>query len=159
MASELVFFVPSNRVTSRGHPTHMDGTNEMVSAGRTNRAFAARRKREDTLWVAEFAAKAMGEQGWERPEDCKVVVSMTFVETSDARDLDNIYGGAKYVLDALCTPARWSEESGEFTRNKYGCGAIVDDSQQYVENLVFDVIQDREAPGVIVRVTKVGDER
>lgn len=153
---QLEFFVPSNRRRANGMPAHMDGTNEIVGAGLTNRSFAGRRKSENTRWVAQFAAQAMAECGWEAP-DVPVVVEMEFHETSAARDLDNIYGGAKYVLDALGTPSGWDEKSRSYTKNKFGCGAIVDDSQKHVENLAFGVVIDKKHPGVMVRVIPQGE--
>lgn len=155
MASDrLEFFVPSNRVDKRGRPTHMDGINDIVGAARANAYLSAKKKREDTEWVASFARRAMRDGGWAVPS-CPVSVETIWYETSPSRDLDNVYGGVKYVLDALCTPARWSEKRGTYTRNPFGCGAIVDDSRKFVSQLAFGVMVDKRNPGVLVRVEKL----
>lgn len=150
-ARVLEFFVPSNRVDKRGRPTHMDGINDVVGAARANTYLSAKKKREDTEWVAVYAKAAMRRCGWERPE-APVIVTTEWAEADERRDLDNVYGGVKYVLDALCTPARWSDKKRAFTRNPFGCGAIVDDSRKYVGELLFSVKTDKENPGVTVRV-------
>lgn len=153
-ASVLEFFVPSNRVDKRGRPTHMDGINDVVGAARANTYLSAKKKREDTEWVAKYARDAMLSCGWETPDEL-VTVTTVWYETSLLRDLDNVYGGVKYVLDALCTPARWSDKKRAYTRNPFGCGAIVDDSRRYVGELRFGARVSKEHPGVLVRVKKM----
>lgn len=153
----IEFFVPSNRRRANGMPNHMDGTNEIVGSGLTNRNYAGRRKRENTEHVAKFAAAAMREQGWERPEG-RVDVTLTWHEVNAIRDPDNIEGGAKYVMDALGTPSRWSEERRRFMRNTFGAGVIQDDSQRYVRSIHSFHDVDRENPGVTVRVETVDEE-
>lgn len=153
-SNALEFFVPSNRTDKRGRPAHMDGINDVVGAARANTYLSAKKKRDDTEWVAMYARNAMRRCGWETPAGL-VTVTTIWHETSLARDLDNIYGGVKYVLDALCTPARWSEKKGAYTRNPFGCGAIVDDSRKYVGELVFGVKVDKDNPGVLVKVEEM----
>lgn len=153
-SNALEFFVPSNRVDKRGRPAHMDGINDIVGAARANTYLSAKKKREDTEWVALYARNAMHRCGWETPDEL-VTVTTIWHETSTSRDLDNVYGGVKYVLDALCSPARWSDKKGAYTRNPFGCGAIVDDSRKYVGELVFGVKVDKENPGVLVRVERM----
>lgn len=149
MSERLEFFVPSNRHNANGTPKHMDGSNEIIGSGLTNRNFASRRKRENTEWVARHARAAADMFGWQVPK-CRVKVTTIWYETSEARDLDNIYGGIKYVLDGLGRPSRWSESKGKYLRNPYGAGVIEDDSQEYVSNTVFDHKVDKDHPGVRV---------
>nr|WP_314639727.1 hypothetical protein [uncultured Olsenella sp.] len=154
---ELRFWVPSNRTAANGRPTHMDGINEIVGSGLTNRNLAGRRKRENTQHVAQFAARAMEAQGWRKPS-CPVSVETVWHETNDRRDLDNIYGGIKYVLDGICTPSNWSSRKHDYARNPFGCGAIQDDSQKYVGELVYSMVIDPENPGVEVIVTTLEEQ-
>lgn len=150
----IEFWVPSNRHRANGMPQHMDGTNEIVGAGLTNRNFAARRKRENTKWVAKFAAAAMADSDWVVP-DGPVRVSLEWHEVNQMRDVDNIAGGVKYVLDALGTPARWSEKVHHYTRNQYGAGLIRDDSQKWVRETSSTHVVDKDNPGVKVRVETI----
>ena len=78
-------------------------------------------------------------------------VTLTFVEVGRRRDPDNIFGASKFILDALCTP----QQRGKKTIHKHGCGAIVDDSQEYVELrcAIADRV-DREHPGVWIRIKR-----
>lgn len=154
----LEFFVPSNRKRANGMPNHMDGTNEIVDSGRTNRNYAGRRKRENTMHVARFATAAIEEQGWKTPTDRKVRVTLVWHEVNGVRDPDNIEGGIKYVLDALGTPSRWSSERKRYMRNTFGSGAIIDDSQKWVADIHSSYDIDKENPGVTVRVETVDDD-
>lgn len=153
----IEFFVPSNRRRANGMPQHMDGTNELVNSGRTNRNFAARRKRENTQWVATFAREAVLKNGWVTPKS-KVDVTLTWCEVNTARDPDNIDGGVKYVMDALGTPSGWSASKHEYTRNPYGAGVIKDDSQKCVNSIRHVHFVDPKNPGVVVRVEVVDDD-
>lgn len=86
---------------------------------------------------------AMKEQGWKCP-DCRCTVSMTFVEPHRRRDPDNVYGGAKFILDGI------TERHGSRT---YGAGAIHDDSQRYMRLVLDpDIRVDREHVGCWVTI-------
>lgn len=150
----MVAFVPSNNVDRRGNPKPLDGTNELVRQARGGRAWANRRKQANEAHVAAHVARAMEEQGWTAPEGV-TAVTLTFVERDYKRDPDNIFGAAKYILDALCTPQRTGVTNGngvERVVHRSGCGAIVDDSQEYVELACALARPDREHPGVWIRL-------
>lgn len=146
--SDLCFFVPSNRRDRHGRPQPLDGLNEIIRQSRGNAVAAARRKDENEGHVSRHARAAMERCGWTAPE-CVSEVTLTFVEVGRRRDPDNIFGASKFILDALCTP----QQRGRRTIHKNGCGAIVDDSQEYVELrcAIADHV-DREMPGVWVRL-------
>lgn len=140
MSRDLCFFVPSNRVDKRGCPLGMDGLNEIIRQARGNRFGAARSKTDASEHVATYAKLAAHEQGWSMPKGhCSVVLS--FVEPSTRRDPDNIFAGAKYILDGLTA------------RSDTGAGVIRDDSQRCItlRCVVADHI-DKEHPGVWVRI-------
>lgn len=145
MSSELSFFVPSNRYTKKGRPTHVDGLNEIIHANRTNRNVGAAQQRENVCLVADYAAAAMRNQGF-KPPVCKTLVYVTFVEVDMRRDVSNIYGGLKWVLDGLSRPRG----------KKYlGAGAIFDDSPRWVE-VIPDLRIDAKRPGVEIYVKTLG---
>lgn len=151
-AQELCFFIPSNR---EGRPWY--GLNDIVQAARTTgRSHPDRQKHDAERHVARIAEAAMDEQLWTTPQGrCRV--TLTFVEMGRNRDPDNIFGGAKYILDALCTPvfSHLTKSGREVWRHREGCGVIVDDSQRYVE-LACAIAEktDRRHPGVWVRIRR-----
>lgn len=154
---ELCFFVPSNyrnRHGSRKGPWW--GMNEIMQSQRTyGKRTVDRQKLGAETHVARIARAAMEEQGWQAPEGrCEVI--LTFVEMGRSRDPDNIFGGAKYILDALCEPTfmRVDKRSGkEVWKHRSGCGAIHDDSQRYVTlRCAIAERTDRQEPGVWVRL-------
>ena len=138
--SELCFFVPSPRWDRRGRPLAMDGLNEIIARERGNLNAAAKAKHDATAYVSYIAARAAREQHWHTPEGrCRV--TLTFVEINHRRDPDNVFAGAKYVLDGLTA------------RADLGAGVIMDDSQACI-TLVCALADttDREHPGVWVRI-------
>lgn len=146
--NDLCVWVPSNRWDKRGNAQPLDGMNEIIRQSRGSAVAAARRKDENERHVAHYVARAMADNGWVAPEEV-CIVSLTFVEVGYRRDPDNVFGAAKFILDALCTPQR----RGNVTIHKHGCGAIVDDSQDYVElRCAIANHVDRERPGVWVRI-------
>lgn len=154
MARDLMVFVPSNNVDSRGNPKPLDGTNELVRQARGGRNWANRRKQANEAHVASHVAQAMEEGGWTAPEGVTTVTLM-FVEVGYKRDPDNIYGAAKFILDALCTPRHTgitNKDGRERVIHRNGCGAIVDDSQEYVELVCALGRPDRSNPGVWIRL-------
>lgn len=150
----LCFFVTSDRP---GKPWY--GLNDIIQAaklsGRNRPNF---QKDAAEKWVAEKAYVAMIDKDWHAPEgQCEV--RLVFVEMGRNRDPDNIFGGAKYILDALCEPLfHHRDKSGrEVWRHRSGCGAIHDDSQKYVD-LRCGIADrtDRERPGVWVIIRQKG---
>jgi hypothetical protein len=141
------FFVPSKRKTKTGAPAPLDGMNEMVNAERNGRGYANSIKRRNGRHVERCCTRAMEECGWVQPRG-RCVVTLTFVETSRRRDSDNIFGGAKFVLDGITEP------KGKRT---YGAGAIVDDSQRWIELRFGEILVDRERPGCWVEIEEIQD--
>lgn len=155
-ARDLCFFVPSDR---QGKPWY--GLNDIIQAARTSgKGRPDSQKHKAERHVARIAADAMQERLWEAPEG-RSEVTLTFVEMGRNRDPDNIYGGAKYILDALCEPtySHTTKAGREVWRHREGCGAIIDDSQRYVD-LRCAIAQDtsRTDPGVWVRIHTEGEQ-
>lgn len=155
-ARNLCFFVPSDRP---GKPWY--GLNDIVQAAKVagrNRPNYQKDKAEK--WVSGHAYDAMIRERWEAPKG-RSEVRLVFVEMGRNRDPDNIFGGAKYILDALCEPLfHHRDKSGrEVWRHKSGCGAIHDDSQRYVDLRcgISDKV-DRERPGVWVLIREKEEE-
>lgn len=140
----LEFFVPSNRLDSKGKRTHVDGWNEYIKAVNRSRIIGAARERENVTLVADCASLAMRRASWTPPET-HCLVYVTFVERDRRRDIPNVYGGLKWVLDGLSRP-RGSK--------RVGAGAIVDDSQKWL-TVVPAVAIDKEHPGVHIKIVPV----
>lgn len=146
MQNPLIFFVPSNRTDKNGKPTHVDGTNDIIKANRTNRYVGAKQERENVALVRDYCVAAMYRNHWQ-PLEVKARVYVLFVEVNARRDVSNIYGGLKWVLDGLTRPRG----------GKDGAGAIVDDSQRWVE-VIPSVGVDKEHPGVWIRIEPYEEE-
>ncbi len=157
-AKELCFFVPSNYKNQHGaRKGPWWGMNEIMQSQRSfGKGHVDRQKLGAETHVAEIAAHAMAQQGWVAPAGpCDV--SLTFVEVGRSRDPDNVFGGAKYIMDALCEPTfmRVDKKTGkEVWKHRSGCAAIHDDSQRYVTlRCAIAERTDRSNPGVWVRIT------
>lgn len=138
----LEFFIPTNRKTERGNPTGLDGMNELVAAERINKRVGNGMKKRNGKHAEKHCKRAMDKCGWECPKrKCKV--TLTFVEASRARDPDNIYSGAKFILDGITKPRG---------RKQFGAGAIEDDSQRWIDLKFGEILVDREHPGCWVRI-------
>lgn len=137
----LRFFVPSNRRDAKGRPTHVDGWNEYIKAQNVNRYVAAKMERENVGNVAAHAEAAMLQQRF-APLEVPALVTVTFVEVNRRRDVPNVYGGLKWVLDGLTRPRG----------SKYlGAGAIVDDSPKWCE-VEAGLEVDAKRPGVRIKI-------
>jgi len=143
----LEFFVPSNRKSKNGSPRGMDGMNEIVKQSRARAAYANLRKVENEQWVAGFARDAMRNSGWQT-KNCLHTVVLTFVEPNSKRDDDNVFAGAKYVLDALCKPVVGEHR----TIHRNGCGAIPDDDPLHCALVCKRGQEDRKNPGINVKI-------
>lgn len=154
-ARELCFFVPSDRP---GKPWY--GLNDIIAAAKIQGSRPDRQKAAAEKHVCLHARKAMDEQLWEAPEgQCDVI--LTFVEMGRNRDPDNIFGGAKYVLDALCEPMfhHLTKSGREVWRHRFGAGALVDDDQRHVAlHCAIAEKTDKRRPGVWVRIREKGTE-
>lgn len=140
----LEFFVPSNRLDAYGARTHVDGWNEYIKAVNKSRFVGNALERENVKLVADYATLAMRQASWIPPETHSLVY-VTFVERDRRRDIPNIYGGLKWVLDGLSRP-RGSK--------CVGAGAIVDDSQKWLTVIPMVAI-DRQNPGVHIKIVPV----
>lgn len=141
----LRFFVASNRRTAGGAPAPLAGLNEIVDAERGGWGNAL--KKRECVRVQRCCEEAMGKCGWKRP-DGRSVVTLTFVETTRGRDPDNIFGGAKLILDGMTMPRG---------RKRYGAGAIRDDSQRWIELRFGKILVDKDRPGCWVEVEEIED--
>lgn len=138
----LDVFVPSNRLDPKGRRTHVDGWDEYIKAVNKSRLAGNALEQENVANVAEHTSLAMREQGFE-PLDVPALVDVTFIEINRRRDVSNIYGGLKWVLDGLSRPRG---------TKRLGAGAIVDDSPAWCE--VFTRVGiDKDKPGVSIEVT------
>lgn len=138
----LEFFVPSKRLTKGGRKASMVGLNELIDAERSGTKVGNDLKRRTCANVQSACEAAMWECRWKAPRGKSVVV-LTFVERDRSRDPDNIFGGAKYILDGITMPR---------AKKSYGAGAIVDDSQKYIELVFGDILVDKDRPGCWVRI-------
>lgn len=157
---ELLVWVPSNNRDKRGNPQPFDGLNEIIRQARGNSLAANARKHKNEKHVAGYVAAEMERTGWTAPAGpCEV--TLTFVEVGARRDPDNVFGAAKFILDALCTPVhtgRVGRRGKEVVIHADGCSALVDDSQEYVR-LTCRLAEEpsRESPGVWVSIREVAE--
>ena len=143
----LEFFVPSNRRNTDGTPAPLDGLNELINMERSDWRIGNNAKRTNGRNAEASCTYAMRESRWKCPK-CKCVVTLTFVETSRRRDPDNIYGGAKFILDGI------TKKRG---RRTYGAGAIEDDSQKWIELRFGPILVDKKSPGCHVKIETIGE--
>lgn len=114
----------------------LSGTNEIIKAAAYNRfAGGAMRKKDKTFCIACVQA-AMGRQKvrFAKP----VTLSFAWIEPNAKRDLDNVTGGQKVILDALVL-----------------CGVIPNDTREWVKGISHTFPPpDKENPRVEVTVTE-----
>ena len=91
------------------------------------------------------AIYAMRAGHWECPKT-RSVVTLTFVEPHDRRDPDNVFGGAKFILDGITKP---------IGRKTFGAGAIEDDSQRWIDLSFGPIVVDRDRAGCLVRIETI----
>lgn len=136
----LTFFVPSTKRGRAGKPMPLDGTNELVSAERGGYGAALRRK--NGRRVERICREAMDRTGWKMPSGrCKV--TFLFVEPHNRRDVDNVHGCVKFILDGMTQPRG---------RKRFGAGAIRDDSQSCIDVEYGPIAIDKDRPGCWVKV-------
>jgi hypothetical protein len=154
---QMTFFVPTNRHHKRtGKPLGLDGMNEILHYSGGNRYAGSGRKAENEKHVAKYARAAMEEWDWVCPS-VRCVVRLTFVEPNRKRDEDGVFAGAKYILDALCSPESMglTQKGTERVRHRYGCGAIVDDDPAHVMLTFGQIEVDPEHPGCWVTISEM----
>lgn len=97
----------------------LPGLNELIAANRANRYKGAAMKKEvDTL--IRFSIRSALRKGECYPVTLPAAVMIHFQERNRRRDLDNIFSGAKFILDAMQRE-----------------GLIKNDSQKYVRILAY----------------------
>lgn len=146
MPRSITFWVPSNRTDRAGKATHVDGWNEFIHAANKGRMVGARLEAENVRNVERYARWAMARLEF-APIEGRALVVATFVEANQRRDVSNVYGGLKWLLDGLTRP-RGSK--------RRGAGLIVDDSPRWCE-CEPHVEVDPTAPGVRVTVIELED--
>jgi len=97
-------------------PGRLCGANELRYADRSHWATGAKIRKEELelCCVAVRLAKAKQDSRFTQP----VSVYFQWIERNERRDLDNIMGGQKAILDALVV-----------------CGVIPDDSRKYIREI------------------------
>ena len=109
--------------------------NDYINVCRHNKYKAAAfKKRIDTQVVSEIKRQRISKA------DTPVYIEFLWVEKDKRRDLDNIYSGKKYILDAMQT-----------------CGVIPNDNQRHVIGLVDSIEYDKENPRIEVTIHEVKD--
>ena len=93
-------------------PGRFPSYNSLLRSARHDEGYEARRKRELTRRV-QACCSGIAVKG--RPP---YTVRLTWFEHSPSRDVDNVQGGAKFILDGM----KWA-------------GLIPDDSRAYVANI------------------------
>ena len=97
----------------------LPGLNEVIEANRYSRYKGASLKKE-TETLIRFSIRAAVRRGECWPVTLPAAVHLHFQERNRRRDLDNIFSGSKFILDAM------KDE-----------GIIRDDSQRYVRILAY----------------------
>lgn len=97
----------------------LPGLNEVIEANRYSRYKGASLKKE-TETLIRFSIRAALRRGECWPVTLPAAVMLHFEERNRRRDLDNIFSGAKFILDAMKAE-----------------GLIKDDSQRYVRILAY----------------------
>ena len=131
----LEFFIPSDRLDSRGRPAPLPGRNEMEKTSRSGAYAGGALKKRYTEYACLLARFAASRVGWIAP-DHPVHISFVWHEVNHRRDQDNIKGFEKCVLDGLQM-----------------AGVIKKDSQRFIEGFTaHNLVIDPGKPGVWVIV-------
>lgn len=121
-------------------PARLPGLNEVIEANRYNRYKGASLKRE-TETLIRFAIRAAVNRGECWAVSLPAAVHLHFMERNRRRDLDNIFSGGKFILDAMKAE-----------------GLIKDDSQRYVRILAYSFeVGDRDE--ITVQITTLEGKR
>ncbi|MBR1829084.1 MAG: hypothetical protein IJ781_06180 [Atopobiaceae bacterium] len=153
-ADRLVVFIPSPRRGKTGKPLPFWGMNDIMAADKSSGKRPDRQKLEAEKYVSKIVAEAMAAQGWSLAEH--VEESLVFVEPHGIRDEDNVYGGVKYINDAISKP----ETDRKVPRHVNGCAAIVNDNRKCIRKIHLAIAEevDRDNPGVWLRLVRLEDE-
>lgn len=117
-------------------PGSLPGLNLLIAANRVNRYKGAKLKRDADMQVVAAIRKCHVGAVKKYPVEIRV----WFYEKDHRRDIDNIYSGGKYVLDAL-------QETG----------ILQGDGQKYVDRLRYGHHTDPKYPRVEVEIIEDDD--
>ena len=112
------------------------GTNEIIQAAARNRFWGgAKRKADKFKCIAQITEQNLVlKSRFTKP----VTVSFAWIEPNAKRDIDNVSGGQKVILDALVL-----------------CGVIPNDTRQWVKGLSHTFPEpDKNNPRIIVSVAE-----
>ena len=90
-------------------PGRLPGMNEIVNAARHNRFAGAKQKRDETERCALWAMPL-------KPFNEPVRLSIRWIEPNMRRDVDNISGGIKFILDGLVTAGKLPDDSRKWVK-------------------------------------------
>lgn len=113
-------------------PGRLPGTNEIIDAAKSHYGSYAALKRMNTELVAWVSKRI--------PAMTSVEISITWHEPNEKRDIDNVAGGTKFILDGLVM-----------------AGRIPNDTQRYVKAINHRFTVDRKNPRVEVEITQLPD--
>ena len=92
-------------------PGRLAGTNEIVNVARYNRFAGAKQKKEETERCAMWAIAA------KLPVfKAPVTLRIRWIEPNRRRDLDNISGGLKFILDGLVHAGKLPNDTREWVK-------------------------------------------
>lgn len=90
-------------------PGRLPGMNEIVNAARYNRFAGAKQKRDETERCAMWALQLT-------PFKDAVRLFIRWIEPNLRRDVDNIQGGVKFVLDGLVHAGKLPNDSRKWVK-------------------------------------------
>ncbi|HEY5234798.1 MAG TPA: RusA family crossover junction endodeoxyribonuclease [Rhabdochlamydiaceae bacterium] len=94
-------------------PGRLSGTNDIIRMAAYNRfAGGARRKQEKTACAIQIERQNKQRIEFKNP----VLVSFSWIEPNNKRDLDNITGGQKVIFDALVMLGILQNDTREWVR-------------------------------------------
>lgn len=91
-------------------PGRLPGLNEIVGAARYNRFSGAKQKREETERCAFWAMKI-------QPIKKPVSLRIAWIEPNMRRDIDNVSGGVKFILDGLVQAGKLPNDSRRWVKS------------------------------------------
>lgn len=151
----LSYHIPTNRSTATGKLKGLDGMNEIIAQNRISPRAGARLEAENVRWCMYYCNRAMEHSRHFKPiYQHQAVVDITFIEPERKphRDIPNVYGALKFVLDSI-TRERTTKRS-----IKPGCGAIYDDSPDWLDLRVHVVYNDSKVGCDVIIAQRKDDD-
>ena len=115
------------------YPGRLPGLNEIIAAAKQGRG-----KYQPYALMKEQYTSEIGWLAKKLPRYSRVDITITWYEPNLRRDLDNITGGQKFILDGLVRG-----------------GVIRDDSQRYINSIEHRFEVDRDNPRVEIEIQEV----